>query len=69
MGNKKTMKLQTKESQNTEFKQIWKDEYIKWFNVFLNHFNEKKGAICYYFNNTPFPPLAFSYVPKRGSSL
>lgn len=62
------MKLELNESQNTEFKQIWKDEYIKWFIAFLNNFNEKKGAICYHFSNTPFPPPAFSYVPKRGSS-
>lgn len=63
------MKLNFNESQISEFKQIRKDEYIKWFSAFLNHFNEKKGVICYHFDNIPFPPLAFSYVPKRGSSL
>lgn len=65
--------LQDKQSEvsleNIEFKQLWRDEYIKAFSIFINHFNEKKGVVCYHFTNTPFPPLAFSYVPKRGSSL
>jgi ATP-dependent DNA helicase RecG len=30
------MKLQINESQNIEFKQIWKDEYIKWISAFGN---------------------------------
>ena len=30
------MKLQIKESHNTEFKQTWKDEYIKWISAFAN---------------------------------
>ena len=30
------MKLQSNESQNIEFKQSWKDEYIKWITAFGN---------------------------------
>jgi ATP-dependent DNA helicase RecG len=30
------MKLQINESQNIEFKQSWKDEYIKWLSAFGN---------------------------------
>jgi predicted HTH transcriptional regulator len=30
------MKLQINESQNIEFKQTWKDEYIKWLSAFGN---------------------------------
>ena len=30
------MKLQINESQNIEFKQSWRDEYIKWLSAFGN---------------------------------
>ena len=30
------MKLQINESQNIEFKQTWRDEYIKWLSAFGN---------------------------------
>ena len=30
------MKLQINESQNIEFKQTWKDDYIKWLSAFGN---------------------------------
>jgi ATP-dependent DNA helicase RecG len=30
------MKLQINESQNIEFKQTWRDEYIKWISAFGN---------------------------------
>ena len=30
------MKLQINESQNIEFKQIWRDEFIKWLSAFGN---------------------------------
>ncbi|QSZ40666.1 hypothetical protein GJV85_00535 [Sulfurimonas aquatica] len=30
------MKLQMQESQTIEFKQIWKDDYIKWISAFAN---------------------------------
>jgi len=30
------MKLQVNESQNIEFKQSWRDEYIKWLSAFGN---------------------------------
>lgn len=63
------MKLHIDESQNIECKQCWRDEYIKWISAFIDHLNKNKGAPCYNLHNTPFPPLAFSHVPKRGSSL
>ena len=30
------MSLQTSENQNVEFKEVWKDEYLKWISGFAN---------------------------------
>lgn len=40
-----SMKLQINESQNIEFKQSWRDEYIKWLNgLWVEfYFNQEKS--------------------------
>ncbi|MBQ8477072.1 MAG: ATP-binding protein [Succinivibrio sp.] len=30
------MSLKTSENQNVEFKEVWKDEYLKWISGFAN---------------------------------
>lgn len=63
------MKLELNESQNTEFKQIWKDEYIKWFIAFLNNFNEKKVLFVIISATHPFHLQLLAMCQREGLLL